>query len=343
MFPDILGNSRPMIELLEIIDRVAGTDTNILITGESGTGKEVVAKAIHLHSHRRSGAYQVIDCTAVPDSLFESMLFGHKKGSFTGAVRDEPGLLKQCDGGTAFFDELGELPLPMQAKLLRAVQEQTFTPVGSHTSVKVDTRFVCATNRDLEMEVSAGRFRQDLFYRLGVIHIELPPLRDRETDVILLAEHFLKSFSRTTKNITRLSDETKELFLRYNWPGNIRELRNVIERSVALCRGQLIQPRDLPGNIRRPAEPKVDASSDRDVPELPTIDEPPHSAGSSGEQPRVASSRDEAVKEAENRYLKELMKSENGNVSEAARVAGLSRQGLHKLLRQHNINAADYR
>lgn len=343
MFPDVLGESEAMIELLEIIERVAGTDTNILITGESGTGKEVVAKAIHQHSHRSTGAYQVIDCTAVPDSLFESTLFGHKKGSFTGAVRDEPGLLQQCDGGTAFFDELGELPLPMQAKLLRAVQEQTFTPVGSHEAVKVDTRFVCATNRDLEMEVSAGRFRQDLFYRLGVIHIELPPLRSRGTDVLLLAEQFLKSFTEKSKNITGLSSETKDLFRRYSWPGNIRELRNVIERSVALCRGQLVEPCDLPNNIRYPSESIAAAAPASGQPETVPIAHPPLPKDSLGMPPMAPGSREDAIKDAEHRYLQELMEARSGNVSEAARVAGLSRQGLHKLLRQHGIDAAEYR
>ncbi len=175
LFPEIIGCSPAMLEVFEIIDRVSSTDINVLITGESGTGKEVVAKAIHTHSHRSAGNFQVIDCTAIPESLFESMLFGHKKGAFTGATQDQQGLLKQCDGGTAFFDELGELPLVLQAKLLRAVQEQTFIPVGSHNPVDVNTRFICATNRDLQMEVTAGRFRQDLFYRLSVIQIELPP------------------------------------------------------------------------------------------------------------------------------------------------------------------------
>lgn len=164
-YPEIIGESKPMLELLDIVDRVAASNTNVLITGESGTGKELIAKAIHDHSPRAKNPFQVIDCTAIPESLFESVLFGHVKGSFTGAVKDQMGLLRHCDGGTAFFDELGELPAPSQAKLLRAIQEQTFTPVGESKPVQVDTRFVCATNRDLQAEVNAGRFRQDLFYR----------------------------------------------------------------------------------------------------------------------------------------------------------------------------------
>src|SRR4029079_909743 len=191
LFPEIIGESPPMTELFEIMEKVADTDTNILITGESGTGKEAVAKAIHRRSRRSDGTFQIIDCTAIPDTLFESLLFGHTKGAFTGAVKDQVGLLSESDKGTAFFDEIGELPGPLQAKLLRVIQEQTFIPVGKTTPVTVDTRFICATNRDLELEVKSGRFRRDLFYRLAVIHIELPALRDRGEDVILLARHFL--------------------------------------------------------------------------------------------------------------------------------------------------------
>jgi DNA-binding NtrC family response regulator len=199
LYGGMVGQSPAMQDLFEIMDRIALTDTNVLITGESGTGKEVVAQVIHAHSARSSGPFQVIDCTAIPELLFESTLFGHRKGSFTGAVHDAEGLLKQADGGTAFFDELGELPIALQAKLLRAIQEQTFLPVGSHTPVSVNTRFICATNRDLQMEVAAGRFRQDLYYRLGVIHIELPPLRARGFDVIVLLSIFSRRCNRSPR------------------------------------------------------------------------------------------------------------------------------------------------
>jgi DNA-binding NtrC family response regulator len=340
LFPELIGASSPMIELFEIIDRIAGTDTNILITGESGTGKEVVARTIHQHSYRSEGAYQVIDCTAVPESLFESMLFGHKKGSFTGAVSDQAGLLKQCDGGTAFFDELGELPMPMQAKLLRAVQEQTFFPVGSHTPVTVDTRFICATNRDLQSEVNAGRFRQDLFYRLGVIHVELPPLRKRGDDVLLLANHFLKLLTKNHSQIDGFADATLELLKAYPWPGNIRELRNVIERSVALSRGNLIEPTDLPENIRCDS-PASGSSRKADGFEVSPTEATQNLPGLATTPKGV--SREEALKVAEYQYLVTLLQTHGGNVSEAARQAGLSRQGLHKLLKQHDIYAADYR
>lgn len=318
-FPEIVGESEPMREVLEIIARVARTDTNVLISGESGTGKEVVAQSIHQHSRRYSQPFHIVDCTAIPESLFESVMFGHAKGAFTGAVRDQEGLLKQCDRGTAFIDELGELPLPSQAKLLRAVQDQAFTPVGKSQVVRVDTRFVCATNRDLEKEIQAERFRQDLFYRLAVIHIELPPLRQRGHDVILLAERFLQQFQRPDQRVTGLSKEVSECFLRYRWPGNIRELRNVVERAMALANSETIQLTDLP----RPLLDRSDtATSDFTFGEI---------------------SREEALDAADYQYLNALLEKHGGNVSKAARQAGLSRQGMHKLLAKHGIDAAVFR
>lgn len=339
IFPDMIGNSPAMLELYEIIDRVAGSDTSILITGESGTGKEVVAKTIHKHSHRRDGVCQVIDCTVIPDSLFESMLFGHKKGSFTGAVNDQAGLLKQCDGGTAFFDELGELPLPMQAKLLRAVQEQTFTPVGCHTPVKVNTRFICATNRDLQMEVNAGRFRQDLFYRLGVIHIELPPLRQRGDDIIELTQHFLKTLLSQGSPIQGFTPAAMECLCRYPWPGNVRELRNVIERTITLTREGLIDVGSLPPIVRA-ADAGTEFASSTISSEIHRGQRP---AAPEPNATVTTASRDEAMALAEYEYLVNLLKQHDGNVSEAARQADMSRQGLHKLLSKHGLQAADFR
>lgn len=338
IFPGIVGQSEAMMEVLEFIDRVSSTDTNILITGESGTGKEAVANAIHAHSHRRDGVFQIIDCTAIPESLFESMLFGHKKGSFTGAVSDQAGLLKQCDGGTAFFDELGELPMAMQSKLLRAVQERTFIPVGSHSPVSVDTRFICATNRDLEIEIASGRFRQDLYYRLGVIQLELPPLRKRGEDVVLLAHEFLKKLSSTKSTVTGFTPEALECLRQYHWPGNIRELRNVIERSLTLCSGPLIQPSDLPSNVCDSPSAATGEAARGSNPEVPSIESPTAAAPI----PEDAS-RDAALHVAEHEYLVGLLKSHNGNVSEAARQAGVSRQGLHKLLKKHDLQASDFR
>ncbi|QDT34773.1 sigma-54-dependent transcriptional regulator [Thalassoglobus polymorphus] len=319
-FPEIIGRSEPMQEVLEIVDRVAQTDTNVLITGESGTGKEVIAQAIHNHSRRGAHNFQIIDCTAIPESLFESVLFGHAKGAFTGAVKDQEGLLSRSDRGTAFFDELGELPMASQAKLLRAVQEQAFTPVGKNELRRVNTRYISATNRDLLEEVNAGRFRQDLFYRLGVLHLDLPPLRERGEDVMLLAERFLRDFQEGERRITGFSDEVVACFLRYEWPGNIRELRNVLERAVALTRTETVQLTDLPKQVRETA-----GNAFRSVSVLAEI------------------SREEALDNADHTYLTVLLEKHGGNVSQAARQAGLSRQGMHKLLSRHGLDAATFR
>lgn len=320
-FPEIIGQSQAIRELCDLIERVAGTDANILITGESGTGKEVVACAIHRRSPRASGAFQVIDCTAIPESLFESILFGHIKGSFTGAVKDQVGQLSLADGGTAFFDEIGELPATLQAKLLRVIQEQTFTPVGRAASVEVDTRFICATNRNLELEVNAGKFRRDLFYRLAVIHIELPPLRHRRDDVLPLAHHFLHELAGPGQHATDFSTEAEELLLRYDWPGNIRELRNAVEHGLTMARSERVTPNDLPVQLAQPAHD-----------------------GFAVERPRsLALSRSDAMVDAEREYLVGLLRQNEGNVAGSARQAGMSRQGLHKLLKKHNLDAGEFR
>lgn len=320
-YPEIVGESPPMQDLFEVMDRIAVTDTNILITGESGTGKEVVAQAIHRHSRRAKAHFQVIDCTAIPETLFESIVFGHAKGAFTGAVQDQPGLLSQCDGGTAFFDEIGELPPPLQSKLLRVIQEQTFTPVGKTTSVRVDARFLCATNRDLELEVNAGRFRRDLFYRLAVIHVELPPLRERGRDVVLLALHFLRHLQQSKRRVKGFSEEAQTILLQYPWPGNIRELRNAVERGLAMARTEWITPTELPPAIQRTSLGVGD------------VKKPEASAGS----------RAEALDSAERDYLISMLREHCGNVALVARQAGMSRQGLHKLLKKHGIFASDFR
>ncbi|NNJ26510.1 Anaerobic nitric oxide reductase transcription regulator NorR [Planctomycetes bacterium LzC2] len=360
LFPNLVGASPKMRELFEVIERVAPTKTNVLITGESGTGKEVVAQAIHRRSQRPDGPFQIIDCTAVPESLFESMLFGHAKGSFTGAVKDSEGLLKQADGGTAFFDELGELPLPLQAKLLRAVQQQTFTPVGSQKSVSVDTRFVCATNRDLAAEVGAGRFRQDLYYRLGVIHIELPPLRERGDDVRLLAERFLKRLKPEDSPVRGFSEAAVEALRRHRWPGNVRELRNVVERAFVLARGELIEPADFPEEVRRslagersdgPATAGAVRSLEPNETGIESSDGAPSESGSLLEEEGAGVRltfptdlpRDEALRIAEEQYLVHLLREHDGNVSAAAQHAGLSRQGLHKIIKQHDIDVSKFR
>ncbi len=319
-FPEIIGHSAPMLELLDLIQRVAETNTNILLTGESGTGKEVVARAIHRTSLRHEHPFQVIDCTAIPESLFESVLFGHAKGSFTGAVKDQEGLLSHCHLGTAFLDELGELPAGSQAKLLRAIQEQTFTPVGQRTPIQVDTRFIGATNRDLQAEVDAGRFRGDLYFRLGVIHIELPPLRARGDDVVLLANRFLNELLPVNRSADGFTDAAIDCLKQYSWPGNIRELRNVVERAVALSREAKIDVDDLPKQVRE------------------------HASHARPDHPPLAEiSREEAIDSAEHSYLTAVMQKHEGNIAAAARQAGLSRQGMNKLLKRHAIDADDFR
>jgi len=266
------------------------------------------------------GPYQIIDCTAIPDTLVESILFGHALGAFTVAVKEQPGLLQAAHLGSAFFDEIGELPAPLQAKLLRVIQEQTFIPVGKTAAVTVDTRFICATNRDLELEVSAGRFRRDLYYRLAVIHIELPPLRERGDDVVLLAHYFLQSLAEKDAAVKHLSPAAQTLLRQYDWPGNIRELRNAIERGIAMAKGQLIQPADLP-----PAIVKGKPAANTAAP----VDGPMTHAG--------------ALDSAEREFLISLIKQNAGNVAQSARHAGLSRQGLHKLLKKHGLDADEFR
>lgn len=319
-FPELIGNSPPMQELFEIITRVSDTDASVLITGESGTGKEVVARAIHRRSSRNQGPFQVIDCTAIPESLFESLLFGHAKGSFTGAIQDQVGLLSQADGGTVFMDEVGELPGPLQAKLLRVIQQQTFIPLGKTAAVQIDTRFICATNRDLELEVESGKFRRDLFYRIAVIPVALAPLRERGDDAVLLAHHFLDQLQNPPTRVSGFSTEAVELFRRYSWPGNIRELRNAVEHGLAMARAEVIMPRDLPAALQRAALPSLTTTSEA-----------------------RPGSRDEALAIAEQDYLVALLRENQGNVARSASQAGLSRQGLHKLIKKYDLDIDTYR
>jgi DNA-binding NtrC family response regulator len=319
-FPDIVGRSPKMLELFEIFDRVAKSDANVLVTGESGTGKEVVARAIHRRSARSQAKFQVIDCTAIPETLFESLLFGHAKGAFTGAVREQVGLLADADGGTAFFDELGELPASLQAKLLRVVQEKAFTPVGGRSEIRIDARFVCATNRDLQLEVDAGRFRRDLFYRLSVINIELPPLRERGDDVLLLAERFLEALRPSDSAVRGFSDDALDRLRAHSWPGNVRELRNVVERGLALATSERIEVRDLPEVLRST---------------------PPVGSGRRSSAANVSLA--EALDDAERDYLVSLLREHAGNVSRVAASASMSRQGMYKLLKKHGLSAGEYR
>jgi two-component system response regulator PilR (NtrC family) len=250
-FQSLVGNSQPMHHIYEMVKRVSATPTNVLITGESGTGKEMVAKAIHYNGTLKDKPFITVNCGAIPESLMESEMFGHKKGSFTGAVADKAGLFEVADGGTLFLDEVGELPLTIQVKLLRAIQERVIRRVGSTEDTHINVRLIAATNRDLEAMVAEQTFRQDLFYRLNVIQIKTPPLRDRRDDVQLLAEHFLKKYNdRLGKTVNSISTDAMEVLKKYDYPGNVRELENIIERTVALEAGASILPESLPPFVK---------------------------------------------------------------------------------------------
>jgi len=320
--PSPIGNSAGFREVMDLVGRAASTDACVLITGESGTGKELVAQALHQASRRASSPFVTVDCTAIPEALFESVLFGHSKGAFTGALSDQPGLLKRAHGGTVFFDEIGELPLPTQSKLLRQIQHSTFTPVGQPTPASINVRYVAATNRDLQAEVRQERFRQDLFYRLSVIPILVPPLRERGTDIIELARHFLQLFQPQKSSAPiEFSAEALQCLQRYSWPGNIRELKNIVERAVTLATGPQIETRDLPTEVVRISrEPAPGIASDS-----------------------MGASRTGALIEADRGYLTDLLRKSGGNVTQAAAAAGVTRQGMYKLLQKHGITPAEFR
>lgn len=246
-FGNILGNSPEMLRVYDLIEKIGPTKTNVLIEGESGTGKELVAKAIHHQSPRRDKPFVAITCSAIPDGLMESELFGHMKGSFTGAIANKAGLFEMADGGTVFLDEIGELPLPIQVKLLRVVQERSFRRVGGTEDVAVDVRIVSATNRTLEEEVRKGNFREDLYYRLNVLQIKVPPLRERLSDIPVLAGHFLEKYAKEHgKDVVGITAEAMRLLGDYSYPGNVRELENIIERGVALEQGRQLAAESLP-------------------------------------------------------------------------------------------------
>ena len=254
--PVLKGKSACMEEVFRLVHQVAPTRTNILITGESGTGKELIARAIHALSERKSGAFITINCGAIPENLLESELFGHVKGSFTGAISNKLGLFEVADGGTLFLDEIGEMPLALQVKLLRAIQDKTFKRVGGTSDIRVDVRIVCATNRVLEDDVSTGRFREDLFYRLNVIEVKLPPLRERAGDIPQLVRLFLeKTAGEINKHVTDIAPAALEALERYHYPGNVRELENLIERAVTLAQGDKITLACLPETVLARPEP----------------------------------------------------------------------------------------
>ncbi|MEE8553255.1 MAG: sigma-54 dependent transcriptional regulator [Desulfobacterales bacterium] len=315
-FGKIVGNSPAIINVYKMIEQVAKTRTNILITGESGTGKELIARAIHEQSDRHDKPFVVINCSGIPETLMESELFGHKKGAFTGATQDTKGLFEIADKGTVFLDEVGEISIPMQVKLLRAVQERVFKAVGGNEDISVDIRFISATNKELEKEVISRRFRNDLFYRLNVIEIKLPPLRERKSDLRILAQHFLEKYSREMgKEIAKISSYAIDMLNKYDFPGNIRELENLIERSVALSSTNIILPDSLALSFhkRRWIEGVKDRRFDLD-------------------EVKNGVSLDAILAEIERAYLKKALEYSNGNKQKAAELLGVSyRSFRHRL------------
>lgn len=265
-FKNLVGNSDEMHKIYDLIERVAQSPTNVLITGESGTGKEMVAKAIHYNGPLKENPFVTVNCGAIPENLIESEMFGHKKGAFTGAVSDKLGLFEVANNGTLFLDEVGELPLNIQVKLLRAIQERSIRRVGATEDIKINVRIIAATNRNLEEMIGSGQFREDLYYRLNVILINTPPLRDRSADIPILASHFLKKYNeRLNKNISGISDEAMSTLKSYKYPGNVRELENIIERTVALEGGAVILPESLPPFVNTSSGRKMASSQEIEI------------------------------------------------------------------------------
>jgi DNA-binding NtrC family response regulator len=308
-FENIIGKSPPMQDVFALIKRLATSDVNVLITGESGTGKELVARALHFNSRRAKKPFVAVNCAAIPDTLLESELFGYKRGAFTDARTDRAGVFLEADGGTIFLDEIGDLQPTLQAKLLRVLQEKEVRPLGAARPEKVDVRVLSATNRDLVQRMSEGAFREDLFYRLNVIEVMLPPLRDRAEDVLPLAEHFLtEAAQRTGKRISIFTQPALKILLAYPWPGNVRELENVVERAVALSETDQIGPDDLPPQVRERRSSDVLAA---------------------------ALARGLTLAELEREYINRVLVAEGGNKTRAAQRLGLDRKTLYRKLEEY--------
>jgi len=315
----IIGESPRMRELRQLIQTVAPTDTRALVLGESGTGKELVAGALHSSSRRRGANYIRINCAAIPETLLESELFGHEKGAFTGALKQKPGRVEEADGGSIFLDEIADMSKPLQAKLLRFLEDGTFTRVGSTQELRVNVRLIAATNRDIVQAIAAGDFREDLFHRLNVVQFRLPPLRERGDDVSLLAEHFLKMFrTALNKNVDGLAPAARSKLLSHTWPGNVRELRNVIERALILEKTREIQPSSLPDFL-------VEARLQK-VPLL---------------QPAPDESLDDALARLERELITHALEQHDFNLTRAAERLKLTRHSLRYRMQRLNMNVGD--
>ncbi len=302
-----VGETPAVREVLTMVSRVAGTDSTVLVRGESGVGKELVARAVHRQSRRSKEPFVVVDCAALHENLLQSELFGHEKGAYTGAIRLKHGLFEVADRGTIFLDEVAEISPALQVKLLRVLESGVFRRVGGTADVKVDVRVVTATNRPLESMMKEGTFREDLYYRLNVFSIAIPPLRDRPEDIALLAEHFIRNSSIVPRRAARTSPEAMDVLRRYPWPGNARELENVIERALILCDADVILPEHLPLGVRLPPLPSTDG-------------------GTPGARPTLA--------EAEQRYIRQVIEECSGHRQRAAKILGISERNLYRKLKE---------
>jgi DNA-binding NtrC family response regulator len=335
-FEGLVGQSLAMREVFGVLSRVAPTDLTVLLTGETGTGKELASRALHARSRRVGGPFVVFDCGAAPENLIESELFGHKKGAFTGAVEGRPGVFELAHGGTIFLDEVGELPLELQPKLLRALEQREVRRVGDSRTVSVDVRVVAATNRDLTLEVAAGRFREDLYYRLAVVELRLPPLRERLSDLPLLIDHILR-VSPHNRGVRGLSPEVSALLEAWRWPGNIRELSNVIGRALPFCDGELIELSALPAGLRSAqVQPPGAAGGPIPVSTGPANTGPSLSGEALSALP-FKDAKDQMVEAFERAYLIDLIDRYDGNVSRAATAAGIDRKSITRLMKKHGI------
>lgn len=313
-FDELLGESQPIRRVLDLVQRAAESEATVLVTGESGTGKELVARALHARSKRCKGPFIPLNCGAVPETLLEAELFGHARGAFTDAKSARSGLMLNATGGTLFLDEIGDAPLGLQQKLLRAIEERKVRPLGENGERAFDARFVFATNRDLEAEIERGRFREDLYYRINVVHIDIPPLRVRGADILMLAQHFLRHFSlASNKAVEGLSSAAAQKLLAYSWPGNVRELRNSMERAVALTRFQELAVDDLPEKIQQYRGSRVVVDLD-DVSQLPPLEE------------------------IERRYIMRVLEATGGHRTKAAELLGLDRKTLYRKLERWGVS-----
>lgn len=315
---NIVGTSKAIQKIFQLIATVAPTGTTVLLTGESGTGKELVARAIHYNSPRKEQSFVVVDCGTIPDSLMESELFGYMKGAFTGATESKTGLFELANDGTIFFDEIGNLDLSTQAKLLRVIQEREFRPIGGKNPVKIDIRVITATNKDLETMIKEGSFREDLFYRLNIFPIHLPPLRERKEDIPSLSYHFLQKYSEYLgKDVTHISAEAMKVLISHEWPGNVRQLENTVHRAILLCTGKTIRPDHLSF---------LESKSIDDIPKT-----------SEELKERKKDLRSKSIEEIEKAFIIEALKRNDWNITRASADVGMQRSNFHALLKKYDI------